>query len=76
MFMIFMQLRSPRCRYHATRYNEVSRQRLDIALLTVFQGFRKVYIGEQVVHSSKVSTESHSSVAFFITQHVSCIKAL
>ena len=42
------------CRYHATRYNEVSRQRLDIALLTFFQGFRKVYIGEQVMHASKV----------------------
>ncbi|KAL3148536.1 hypothetical protein ABBQ38_013973 [Trebouxia sp. C0009 RCD-2024] len=40
--------------YHATRYDQISRQRLDIALLTVFQGFRKVYIGEQVMHSSKV----------------------
>lgn len=40
--------------YHATRYNTVSRQRLDIALLAFFQGFRKVYVGEQVVHSSKV----------------------
>jgi len=34
---------------------------LDIALLTVFQGFRKVYIGEQVVHSSKVRKE-HSNL--------------
>ena len=50
------------CRsFHATRYDQVSRQRLDIALLTVFQGFRKVYIGEQVVHSSKVRTE-HSKL--------------
>ncbi|DBA92724.1 hypothetical protein WJX77_011928 [Trebouxia sp. C0004] len=40
--------------FHATRYDQVSRQRLDIAILTVFQGFRKVYVGEQVVHSSKV----------------------
>ena len=39
---------------HAQRYGEHSRQRLDIAILGFFQGFRKVYIGEQVMHASKV----------------------
>jgi exportin-7 len=33
---------------HQQRYNENSRQRLDMAVLGFFQNFRKVYIGEQV----------------------------
>ena len=41
---------------HHARYGEQSRQRLDIALLHFFQHFRKVYVGEQVMHSSKVYT--------------------
>ncbi len=41
--------------YHQGRYGERSRQRLDLAILSLFQSFRKVYIGEQVMHSSKVS---------------------
>ena len=36
------------------RYAEHSRQRLDLGLLSFFQNFRKVYVGEQVMHSSKV----------------------
>ncbi|GFR52397.1 hypothetical protein Agub_g14907, partial [Astrephomene gubernaculifera] len=55
---------------HAGRYGERSRQRLDTALLHFLQCFRKVYIGEQVMHSSKVYTrlaervglEDHASV--------------
>lgn len=39
---------------HTQRYTERSRQRLDMAVLNFFQCFRKVYIGEQVMHSSKV----------------------
>ena len=31
-----------------------SRARLDLALLAFFQAFRKVYVGEQVMHSSRV----------------------
>lgn len=40
--------------FHATRYAEPSRQRLDAAILSFFQGFRKVYVGEQAMHASKV----------------------
>lgn len=42
--------------YHCRpeRYGEVSKQRLDQAILHFFQSFRKVYIGEQAMHSSKV----------------------
>jgi exportin-7 len=40
--------------YNQQRYTEESRQRLDVALLTFFQHFRKVYVGEVVMHSSKV----------------------
>eukprot|EP00803_Ostreobium_quekettii_P004119 evm.model.scf_281.4 EVM.evm.TU.scf_281.4 scf_281:37255-51104(+) len=39
---------------HQQRYRETSRQRLDLAILSFFQSFRRVYIGETVMHSSKV----------------------
>ncbi|WIA44165.1 hypothetical protein OEZ86_010498 [Tetradesmus obliquus] len=39
---------------HQGRYQENSRQRLDMAVLGFFQNFRKVYIGEQVMQSSNV----------------------
>ncbi|KAJ6428213.1 hypothetical protein OIU84_023602 [Salix udensis] len=35
------------------RYGELSKQRLDRAILTFFQHFRKSYVGDQAVHSSK-----------------------
>ena len=44
--------------YQQGRYGERSRQRLDLAILSLFQSFRKVYIGEQVMHSSKVGASS------------------
>ena len=40
--------------FHATRYGAESRQRLDLATLNFFGNFRKVYVGEQAMHSSKV----------------------
>lgn len=39
---------------NALRYKERSRQRLDLALLAFFQAFRKVYVGETVMHTSRV----------------------
>ena len=48
------QVRGAICRPHAQRYGERSRQRLDLAVLGFFQSFRRVYVGEQVMHSSKV----------------------
>ena len=39
---------------HGQRYGELTRQRLDTSILSFFQSFRKVYIGEQVMHASKV----------------------
>ncbi|KAK9818400.1 hypothetical protein WJX72_012091 [[Myrmecia] bisecta] len=42
--------------YQQQRYGERSRQRLDIAILTFFQNFRKVYVGDQVMHITKVYT--------------------
>ncbi|XP_058785699.1 uncharacterized protein LOC131660492 isoform X1 [Vicia villosa] len=38
---------------HSQRYGEVSKQRLDRAILIFFQHFRKSYIGDQAIHSSK-----------------------
>jgi exportin-7 len=40
--------------YHTQRYGESSRKRLDMSMIGFFQNFRKVYIGEQVMHSSTV----------------------
>ncbi|KAG2485018.1 hypothetical protein HYH03_016221 [Edaphochlamys debaryana] len=67
---VFALLRAADEGLHAGRYSERSRQRLDTALLYFLQCFRKVYIGEQVMHSSKVYTrlaerlglEDHSAV--------------
>lgn len=39
---------------HGQRYSEVSKQRLDRAILTFFQHFRKSYVGDQAMHSSKL----------------------
>lgn len=36
------------------RYGELSKQRLDRAILTFFQHLRKSYVGDQAMHSSKV----------------------
>ncbi|XP_030534539.1 exportin-7 isoform X1 [Rhodamnia argentea] len=38
---------------HSQRYGQMSKQRLDRALLTFFQHFRKSYVGDQAMHSSK-----------------------
>lgn len=35
------------------RYSELSKQRLDRAILIFFQNFRKSYVGDQGIHSSK-----------------------
>ncbi|XP_019090240.1 PREDICTED: exportin-7-like isoform X2 [Camelina sativa] len=39
---------------HRQRYGEKSKQRLDRAILTFFQNFRKSYVGDQAMHSSKL----------------------
>ncbi|KAK4771663.1 hypothetical protein SAY87_032195 [Trapa incisa] len=39
---------------HSQRYGEISKQRLDRAILVFFQNFRKSYIGDQAMHSSKL----------------------
>ncbi|XP_062092059.1 uncharacterized protein LOC133797942 isoform X2 [Humulus lupulus] len=39
---------------HTQRYGEVSKQRLDRAILIFFQHFRKSYVGDQAMHSSKL----------------------
>ncbi|URE41769.1 hypothetical protein MUK42_06737 [Musa troglodytarum] len=38
---------------HSQRYGEISKQRLDRAILTFFQNFRKSYVGDHAMHSSK-----------------------
>ncbi|XP_022899542.1 exportin-7-like [Olea europaea var. sylvestris] len=38
---------------HSQRYGELSKQRLDRAILTFFQHLRKSYVGDQAMHSSK-----------------------
>ncbi|KAJ0099529.1 hypothetical protein Patl1_21061 [Pistacia atlantica] len=39
---------------HGQRYGEFSKQRLDLAILTFFEHFRKSYVGDQAVHSAKM----------------------
>jgi len=38
---------------HAQRYRELSKQRLDRAILIFVQNFRRSYVGDQAMHSSK-----------------------
>eukprot|EP00897_Mesotaenium_endlicherianum_P004381 jgi/Mesen1/3971/ME000210S03214 len=38
---------------HSQRYHQRSKQRLDLAILSFFQSFRRVYVGDQAMHSSK-----------------------
>ncbi|KAE8038477.1 hypothetical protein FH972_010982 [Carpinus fangiana] len=38
---------------HSQRYGELCKQRLDRAILSFFQHFRKSYVGDQAMHSSK-----------------------
>jgi exportin-7 len=38
---------------HAQRYKELSKQRLDRAILIFVQNFRRSYVGDQAMHSSK-----------------------
>nr|GLL36704.1 exportin-7-like isoform X2 [Ipomoea trifida] len=38
---------------HTQRYSETNKQRLDIAILIFFQNFKKSYVGDQAIHSSK-----------------------
>ncbi|KAF3327052.1 exportin-7 isoform X1 [Carex littledalei] len=38
---------------HAQRYHDISKQRLDRAILTFYQNFRKSYVGDQAIHTSK-----------------------
>ncbi|KAF7132306.1 hypothetical protein RHSIM_Rhsim09G0101900 [Rhododendron simsii] len=42
------------CGLHSQTYGEVTKQRLDRAVLIFFQHFRKSYIGDQTMHSSKL----------------------
>ncbi|PIA44208.1 hypothetical protein AQUCO_01700074v1 [Aquilegia coerulea] len=39
---------------HTQRYGELSKQRLDRAILIFFQHFRKSYVGDQAMHCSKL----------------------
>ena len=48
---------------HQRRYGERSRQRLDLAVLAFFQSFRKVYVGEQTMHSSKVRLHGDTGIS-------------
>ena len=56
------------------RYSLTSRQRLDIALLHFFQHFRKVYVGEVVMHASKVYERLRETVG--IDDHLALLDVI
>jgi exportin-7 len=56
------------------RAAERSRQRLELAILSFLQAFRKVHVGEQVVHSSKVYTRLAAAVG--LADHVAVLDAM
>ena len=49
------------------RCRERSRQRLELALLAYFQAFCKVYIGEHVMHASKVRINAACGAHQYVT---------
>ena len=53
-YRVFQLIQVMDAGFHSTRYGAESRQRLDLATLNFFGNFRKVYVGEQAMHSSKV----------------------
>uniref|UniRef100_A0A1D1ZXG9 Importin N-terminal domain-containing protein n=1 Tax=Auxenochlorella protothecoides TaxID=3075 RepID=A0A1D1ZXG9_AUXPR len=59
---VFGVLRAAEGPGHAARAGAASRRRLELALLSFLQSFRKVYIGEAVMHSSKVYVRLGESV--------------
>jgi exportin-7 len=56
------------------RYTLTSRQRLDIALLHFFQHFRKVYVGEVVMHATKVYERLRETVG--IDDHLALLDVI
>ncbi|KAJ4706752.1 ARM repeat superfamily protein [Melia azedarach] len=50
---VFLLLNVTDSGLHSQRYGELSKQRLDSAILTFFEGFRKSYVSDQAVHSAK-----------------------
>lgn len=54
--VFFTRLASLTLLFCLQRYQERSKQRLDSAILAFFQSFRRVYVGDQAMHSSKAST--------------------
>ncbi|PNT75526.1 hypothetical protein BRADI_1g34100v3 [Brachypodium distachyon] len=53
---------------HAQRYQELSKQRLDRAILIFVQNFRRSYVGDQAVHSAKLY--SRLSELLGLTDHL------
>ena len=58
------------------RARERSRQRLELALLSFFSAFRKVYVGEQVVHSSKVYSRLRERLGGGLGDHAAVLDAM
>lgn len=58
----------------ASRFSEGSKQRLNVSILTFFQNFRKVYIGDQAMHSSKVYNRLSESVG--VTDHLGALSVM
>eukprot|EP00204_Picochlorum_oklahomense_P000244 CAMPEP_0118799344 /NCGR_PEP_ID=MMETSP1161-20130426/1583_1 /TAXON_ID=249345 /ORGANISM="Picochlorum oklahomensis, Strain CCMP2329" /LENGTH=1059 /DNA_ID=CAMNT_0006727019 /DNA_START=220 /DNA_END=3399 /DNA_ORIENTATION=- len=59
---------------HSQRHSIRSKQRLELALISFLQSFRRAYIGEQVVHSSKVYTRLREKCG--IADHIAVMNAL
>ena len=59
---------------HACRQKMRSKQRLDMAILSFFQHFRKVYVGEQIMHQSKVYSQLSESLG--LPDHLAVLNAI
>lgn len=58
--------------HHQQRHAQKSKQRLDLSILSFFQNFRRVYVGETFMHSSKVGSifvEQKTDLAMWESGH-------
>ncbi len=51
---VFELIRATEGSQQHQRHGHQSRQRLEIAIISFLQAFRKIYVGEQVMNTSKV----------------------
>ena len=62
---VFELIRATEGTQQHQRHDHPSRQRLEIAIISFLQAFRKIYVGEQVMNTSKVCSSQGTGFPLF-----------